>query len=295
MRVDPNYLSNLSSSINQGTLTQQTLTQELSSGLDVSSLSDNPVAMGEDTLLSSSLANIDTFVQTAASEQGTLQVADTTLGSVVTALTSAISLATTAANGTQNVSNNTATGQQVSGLLNQVISLANTSYLGQHLFSGSQGSVAPFTLNSSTDPAIVTYNGDTQTQTIATPNGQQVAVNVPGSAIFTTAFTALTQLVSDLNANNGAGIAADSSALSAALTTVGQQRSVLDTSLSQLTSTSTYAQTQAANIQAQQSTLLSANPAQVATALSSTEVQQKALFSTIAGLEQTNLFSYIKG
>jgi flagellar hook-associated protein 3 FlgL len=295
VRVDPNYLSNLSSSINQGTLTEQTLTQELSSGLDVSSLSDNPVAMGQDTLLSSSLANIDTFVQTAASEQGTLQVADTTLGSVVTALTSAISLATTGANGTQNASENTAMGQQVSGLLNQVIALANTSYQGQHLFSGSQGSVAPFALNSTTNPATVTYNGDSQTQTIATPNGQQVPVNVPGSAIFTSAFSALTQLVSDLNANNGTGIAADSTALSAALTTVGQQRSVLDSSLTQLNSSSTYSQTQAANITAQQSTLLSANPAQVATALSNSEVQQKALYSTIAALETTNLFDYLKG
>lgn len=295
MRVDPHYLSNLSGAINQGTLQEQTISQQLSSGLNISSLSDNPVAVGQNTLLNSTLATLDTFVQSASGVQGTLQVADTTLGSVVTELTSALSVATAAANGTVGASGLVTATAQITAALNQVISLANTSYLGQHLFSGSQGSVAPFALDTTTDPNTVTYSGDTQVQTIATPNSQQVPVNLPGSTVFAPAFTALTQIVSDLNSGSTGAVAADVATLGSAITNVSQQRSVLDTSLSQLNGISTYTQTQQANITAQQSTLLASNPATLATALSNSEVQQKALFSTIAALEQTNLFDYLKG
>jgi flagellar hook-associated protein 3 FlgL len=154
--------------------------------------------------------------------------------------------------------------------------------------------VVPFTLDTSTDPNTVAYQGDSNVQTIATPNGQQVAINLPGSTVFSPVFTALTQILSDLNSGSTGAVAADVATLGSALTNVNQQRSVLDTSLSQLNGIATYTQTQQANITAQQSNLLASNPATLATALSNSEVQQKALFNTIAVLEQTNLFSYLK-
>ena len=87
MRVDPNYVSNLTASLDQSTSEEDTLTSELSSGLRVASLSDDPVAVAQSTLLGSSIAQDDTFVQTASDESSRLQVADSTLGEVVTQVT----------------------------------------------------------------------------------------------------------------------------------------------------------------------------------------------------------------
>ena len=53
MRVDPNYVSGLVGSLNDATLSQQTLSTELSSGLRVASASDDPVAAGQASLLGS--------------------------------------------------------------------------------------------------------------------------------------------------------------------------------------------------------------------------------------------------
>ena len=47
MRVNPDYVTNLVGSLDQVTASEQTLTDELSTGVRVNSLSDDPAAAGE--------------------------------------------------------------------------------------------------------------------------------------------------------------------------------------------------------------------------------------------------------
>lgn len=298
MRVDPNYVTNLAAAVGQSSSSEASLTNELSSGLRVSSLQDDPVAVAQSTLMNSAVATDDRYVQTASGETSRLQVADTTLGEVVTQLTSALSLAVQGSNGTLNAANLATVAQQLSGIRDQVLSLANTSYLGQYLFSGSQGSVQPFTLDTSTTPATTTYNGDANLQSIETPSGQKIQVNLPGSSVFGGAsgtFAALNQLIADFS--GGAPIAtitADTSALTAALGQVSNQRSMLDSSLSRVQSTSVYVQTQEAQLKVQQSGLVSADMVSVATQLSSAETQHQALLSVMSAVQKNNLFDYLQ-
>jgi flagellar hook-associated protein 3 FlgL len=286
LRADPYYINNLAGSLNQSNNMLDTLTGELSSGMRIQSLQDDPVAVAQSALLASQIEQDDTFVQTASGEASLMQVADSTLGDVVTQITQAISLAVEGSNGTQNSSDNTSVAQQISGILNQVISLANTSYQGQYLFSGSQGSVQPFTLDSSTTPATITYSGDTQVQSVETPSGQKLQVNLPGVSVFGSGSTgvlgALNQLVTDLtNGASTASITTDTDSLTTALGQLSDQRSLLDSSLSQMNASSTFTQTAESQLEVAQGNLLSANPAVVASQLSSAETQHQALLSII--------------
>jgi flagellar hook-associated protein 3 FlgL len=298
MRVDPNYVVNLAAAVDQSTANETTLTSELSSGLRVSSLQDDPVAVAQSTLMTSAIAKDDRYVQTASNESSLLQVADTTLGEVVKQLTSALSLAVQGNSGTLNASNLATVTQQLSGIRDQVLSLANTSYQGQYLFSGSQGSVQPFTLDTSTTPATTTYNGDASLQSVGTPNGQKIQVNLPGSDLFggaSGAFTALNQLIADLSGGAASAIlTADTSALTTALGQVSNQRSILDSSLSRIQSTSLYTQTQEAQLKVQQNSLVAADTATVATQLSSAETQHQALLSVMSSVQKVNLFDYLR-
>src|ERR1700735_5528585 len=130
MRADPNYISNLTASLDQSSSAADALTTELSSGLRVASLQDDPVAAAQSSLMGSAIATDDTFVQTASSEASTMQVADSTLGEVVTQLTSALALAVQGNDGSLNASNTGTIAQQLSSIRDQVLSLANSSYLG---------------------------------------------------------------------------------------------------------------------------------------------------------------------
>jgi flagellar hook-associated protein 3 FlgL len=299
MRVDPNYITNLAAAVDQSTSQENTLTSELSSGLRVASLSDGPVAVAQSTLLGSSIAKDDTFVQTASSQSSRMQVTDSTLGEVVTQITSALSTAVGGNNGTLNASDLASVAQTLSGIRDQVLSLANTSYQGQYLFGGSQGSVPPFTLDTSTTPATANYNGDSNVQYIETPSGQKIQVNLPGSTVFGAAGSgvlgALNQLISDFSGGaTTAALTADTGALTTALGQLSTQRSTLDGALSRLQSTSTYAQTEESQLKVAQSNLVSADPAAVATQLSTAETQHQALLSVINALGSANLFSLMK-
>ena len=298
MSYDPNYISLLSSSISSSAAAEQRLTNELSSGLRVGRLSDDPVASSSNVLLAASISRVDAFTTAATSNQSLLQVADSALGDVVTQVTSAISLAVGAGNGTLNAANIASTAKQVSDIRDNVAALGNTSYLGNYIFSGSAGNTKPFTTDTTTDPATTTYSGDAVTRSVSTPDGQQIAINVPGSAVFTASGSnllgTLNQLVSDLQSGNTSAVTADSSSLSDALKTVTTQRSLIDSSLSRLNVTSAYESTQQTLVRAQQSELLSADPAEVATELQTASVQHQALLGVVASLDKVNLFDYLK-
>jgi flagellar hook-associated protein 3 FlgL len=300
LRVDPYYLSTLTGALNQSSSAINNLTSELSSGLSIQSLQDNPVAVAQSALLAGQIEQTDTFVQSATGVGSTLQVADSTLGDVVTQIDKALSLAVEGSNGTQNASNNASVAQSLTGILSEVVSLANTSYQGQYLFSGSQGSVQPFTLDTSTTPPTATYAGDTNVQAIDVPGGQKLPINLPGSSVFGSGTTgvvgALSQLIGDISSGaSTASITTDTAALTTALGQLSAQRSTLDSSLSRLNSASTFAQTSESQLVVTQGSLISANPEAVATQLSSAETQHQALLSVINTLaNQQDLFQLLK-
>jgi flagellar hook-associated protein 3 FlgL len=298
MRADPNYVSNLVLAIDQSTSATDALTTELSSGLRVATLQDDPVAAAQSSLMGSAIAKDDSYVQTASTEASMLQVTDSTLGEVVTQLTSAVSLAVQGNDATLDASNLATIATQLTGIRDQVLSLANTSYQGSALFAGSQGSVTPFVVDSSTTPATVNYVGDTNVQYLETPTGQKIQMNLPGSTVFGTSSSgvlgALNQLISDFTSGaSSATITADTSTLTSSLGQLSQQRSVLDSSLSRVQSTSTYAQTDANQLTVQQSSLVGADTATVASQLSSNETQYQAMLNVMTALQKTDLFDYL--
>jgi flagellar hook-associated protein 3 FlgL len=298
MRVNPLYINTLVGSLDATSGTEQQLTEELASGSRVNTLSDDPLAAGENVLLSAQIAGDDTFSQTASSSQSMLQMTDSALGTVVSQLTTAVSLATEANNGTLNANDLTSIGNQLAGIRDEVLSLANTTYMGQYVFAGSQGSTQPFVLDASA-PSGVQYNGDdtaSSTSYLMTPNGQKIQMNLPGSQVFTASgadvLGTLNQLVADFSSGTASSSAqADTQALSAALSNVSQQRVLIDNSLTRLSAAENYTQSESTQLTANQTTLLQANVGQIATQLSTAETQQAALSQVIATLGKQSLFN----
>src|SRR5215831_4092932 len=122
--------------VDQSSSVEVSLTQQLSSGLRVTSLDVDPSAAANCVMMGSAIARDDSFVQSASGVQSMLQVADSTLGEVVSQVTSALTLAVQGANGTQNTANTLSIAQQLTGIRDQILSLANTSYTGSYLFGG---------------------------------------------------------------------------------------------------------------------------------------------------------------
>ncbi len=303
MHVDPNYISNLATSLDQSQATEQQLTSELSSGVRITSLSQDPISSGENVLLLNQIQQDDSFTQSSSLVSGKLQVSDSALGSVVSQLTQAISLATSANNGTMNASNVKSIANQIAGIRDEVQSLANTSYQGQYIFAGGKTSSAPFTTSSGTSPAVTSYTGDEDVNYLEMPNGEKIQLNVPGDQIFSGAgangvFTALNSLIADYSSGtvNTSQAVSDTQALSSALGYVSQQRVVIDNSITHLTSATDAVSSEQTQLTAAQTSLMQADIPQLSTQLSLAETQQTALEDVIAqlGSVSNSLFSKLQ-
>ncbi len=299
MRADPFYSLSLNNSLDSLTERQDSLTSQLSSGLAVSLPSDDPLAASEGVALGSAIARDDAYVQSATTLEGRLQTSDSVLGNVVTQITSAISLATGGLDGTLNATDLSGISAQIAAVRDQVVSLANTTYAGSYLFSGTAGSTQPYTNDTSTTPATATYAGDSDRQYAETPSGQKIAVSLPGSAIFSASgadvIGSLNKLVADFASGApSSSTEADLNSLSTGLSNVTAQRAVLGASLSTVKQTSSYASTDQTNLEAAQSSLVSADTATVATQLSSTETQSEALMNVMSALGSKSLFDYMQ-
>lgn len=292
MRIDATLTAGLVQASQDLNTRQGKISQQLSSGVRVSSLSDDPLAAGRSATLNATLAQQDTFLSTTATVQSRITASDSALGAVVTQLTSAVSLAIQGANDTQTTANRQAIAAQLTGIRDTVLTLANSSYNGSYLFAGS-GTTVPITLAADGTPS---YSGDAQIATVRTLGGGSIATSVPGSIVFgdptSPVFTALNNAIAKLNAGTGT-TTDDVSLLRSSLDVVTTQRSTLDANLSRLQSETTYVTSQQTNTKVEQSTLLTPDNVALATDLSATESQQTALLSTLGKLNKTSLFDYL--
>ncbi|MGA2250438.1 flagellar hook-associated protein 3 [Terracidiphilus sp.] len=301
MRVDPSYINNLVSALDTAQGNEQQFSSELSSGVSVTSLSSNPVAAGENVLLLNQIQQDDSYSSTTSQVTGQLQVADSALGSVVTQLTQAISLATSANNGTMNTSEVNSVGSQLQGILGEVIQMANTSYQGQFIFAGTATSTQPF--DSSGNYTVTAAEGGQTVNFLTTPSNQKIQLNVPGSQIFTgngnssvSVMGALNALITDYSGAtvDEAQAAADTSTLNSALNFVSEQRVTIDNSINQVSASSTAATSEALQLTSAQTNLMQADVGQVSTQLSTAETQATALEDTIAQLGSGSLFDKLQ-
>lgn len=301
MRVDPSYVSNLVAALNGSQARTQQLTTQLTTGARVNSLSDDPLAAGENVLLLNQMQQDDSFTQSSGLVTGQLQVADSALGQVVAQLTQAISLATAANNGTMNASDRASIANQLAGIRAEVLSLANSNYHGQYIFAGGQMANAPFSLDTSASPGTATYSGDANVNYLQTPNGQQIQMNVPGDQIFaasgsSSVFGALNRLIADYSSGNTdvSQAVADTTDLNTALQRVSQQRVTIDNSITQIEAASGAMESQKMQLTAAQTNLMQADVAQIASQLALSQTQQSALESVIAQIASGSLFDKLR-
>lgn len=297
MRIDATFIQGLVRSAGDLNAREADISNAISSGVRLNHLSDDPVAAGQAATLADSLRRDDAFLSTAGSVGNRLQAADTALGSVVTQLTSAISTAVGALNNTNNDVDRAAAAQQLKSIRESLLSLANSSYNGSYLFSGTSGTV-PF---SEASDGTVTYTGDTNTTAVPLLSGGTLPGSLPGSTIFlasgASTFASLNAIIAELsqaggaNTGDAAGLVGN---LRSSLTNVTSQRAFLGTAQSRLSSESDYITAQKANLSVQQSTLLTADTASLATQLSAVTTQRSALLSTIGIVEKGSLFDYLQ-
>lgn len=296
IRVNPDILPDLITSIEQAQQNAQTATQELASGRSVNNLSDNPAAaaalVGNDALTSED----DQYLTNLTDLQGKFQAGDSALNSAVQLMTTAISLGTEGATGTLSASDRQVIAQQVQGIQQQMLALANTAYEGTYIFSGTDVTTQPFTQNSGS-PSGVQYNGNSNVTRVQIGESQSMQSNITGDQVFTNAngnvFQSLNDLINALN--SGTGIATANTEVSQAFSQLTTQQVFYGNALNQVQNSQNYLNQEQVDLSTQQNQLVGANMTQVASDESeAVTAEQAALSATSQILNLPTLLTYIK-
>jgi flagellar hook-associated protein 3 FlgL len=292
---NPNPLPDLLAALGQNQQEINTDLEELSTGESVNVPSDNPAAAALLVDNANQTAEADQYQRSISSVQGEMQNADSTLSSVVTALQRAITLGTEGANGTVNAADRQAIATEVQGIQSQLVNLANLSYQGSFVFAGTATQTAPYVLDS-TSPSGVDYVGNSEVNQITVGNDFSIQTNLPGSQLFSSPGNDVFQSIQDLitSLQSGTNISGAVGEINNAYDFINQQRVFYGNAVNQLTSQSTYLNTQTTQLAQQQNTLGGADLPTVISNLESEQVSRQATLEAVAQTQQTNLFSYLK-
>jgi flagellar hook-associated protein 3 FlgL len=386
--------------LNQSQQSLAVALQQVTTGLRVNQPSDDPAAAADMTISLASTATVDQYTKNISSVTAQMQTADSALSSLVTSLNSAITLGTSGAGDTVSTANKQSIATELEGVLNSVVSEANTSYQGVYLFAGSASTTPPVvqasktyasslgstasplsaatpltagsvtsvsdsstgqtltftaaagdtigtlqtaiahaaaggTLSagafsvffqgnleigsgsttdgivvSSNDPAFGTmtatagsavpnsyaYVGNSAVNTVQVGNSLGVATNLPGDQLFASGANmlgSLGTLITALQSGTSAQVQTATTAVSASLASVSQQRVPLDNSVSELNSQESFLSQETLTLSTQQTALVGINLATSATSLAEAETTNTAVLAAAAKVLPQTLLNYL--
>jgi flagellin-like hook-associated protein FlgL len=170
-------VSDLESSLQNLTALQQ----ETASGKSLNQPSDNPSGTGEVLTLNAQLGRYQQYSSNISDGQSWLNTADSTLGSVVTALDKAQTDVLNGANASAvGATSDEALSQEVLSIKQEILGLADTTYNNRPIFSGTYGT-SPYPL-AAAGASLTTAGALAGSTTITTGTNDTLTYDLGGSA-----------------------------------------------------------------------------------------------------------------
>ncbi len=297
MRVNPDMSGDMLRALAHSQEVESKALQEISSGRRISGPSDDPAAMAALVQNHSQQIWNDQFSQSLAGIKSQLQMADSTLASVVTGLQRAVTLGVEGATGTLSQTDRDAVAAEVLGIRDSVLSLANSSFNGAFLFAGTQNAKAPFQVDS-TVTAGVSYLGNSTSSHVEVGENRTMQINAPGDQIFLnpqgSVFESLNTLMSALKSGDGDAISSATSNVRAAFDQVSAQRVFYGNAVSQVEDNDTILSKDKLDLSDEKNRIAGADLAASVSSLINAQTARNALLAAAGQISRTSLFDYLK-
>jgi flagellar hook-associated protein 3 FlgL len=169
---------NLLQDINRAQERNQDAQNQVSSGKKVLNPSDDPTAAADIVQLSSEAAEADQYARNVTFAQSKLQVTDGILDNVQQMVERARTLGQSSLG---DLTTSSANITELNGLRDQLLSAANSTYLGRFIFGGSVTTTSPYVKN---PDSSVSYNGNSADMSVQVTRTTTLPTQVAGSDIF---------------------------------------------------------------------------------------------------------------
>lgn len=162
------------------------LQTQLATGLRVTTVSDDPVDARRAMNTRTTIAKNQQYLDNMSSATPRLEESVSSIQTMLNAVLRARELTIQGANGTEGQAALDAIAEEINQLLEGAVNTANHQSGNLYIFGGTRTRSVPFdvTRNVDGDITAVTYQGNTETMSVAVADGVSVKVNEPGSTVF---------------------------------------------------------------------------------------------------------------
>ena len=226
-------------------------------------------------------------------------MAETSLSSAVGLVERAQTLASQGQTGTATAKTRQDLAGELAGILQQLVSTANSSVEGRFVFAGDSDQQAPYTIDLTQNDPVSAYQGSASTRQIQGADGTTFAVAKTAQEIFDNPngqlniFAAINGLRLALLNNDQPAIDAAMPNVMSAGTYLNQQLAFYGRTQNRITSETDFAKNYEIQLQTQLSGIQDADLAQAITELQQAQTQQSAALASRAHLPRTSLFDYL--
>lgn len=170
--------------LNQLTTTLSEANEEVSTGIAISSASDDPSGMTQVLSINSSISCLDQYQTNIDQGQTTLTAAETALDAMADQMLELNLLCSQLATASASAQERTDAADSMQVYLDQLIDLANAESYGGYVFAGDQNQVAPFTFDDPDNATSVTYAGSDDPTCIKTGQDTLLSIDCCGCDLF---------------------------------------------------------------------------------------------------------------
>lgn len=221
MRVSDRMISNqMIKYMNDTQAKKDALSLQVASGKLYENASDNPADVSAAMTIKSTLQTGKTYLENANRIDGWMDTSDQAFSQMSSLMIRATTLIQSGLSDTLSADERaTSLAPEMSGILDEALDIANTTYLDQYIFSGYQVNTKPYEIDP-TDSSQVLYHGDDGLMQHDIGTGQTVTTNVNSSSSMQAMFNAI------IRARN-ALLSDDRTELEAALTDINNAQDTI--------------------------------------------------------------------
>jgi flagellar hook-associated protein 3 FlgL len=278
---------------------EQRAQQQLTTGLRINSISDDPdhlaslmqvrANLAQTQQISTNLGRVKTETDTA---EGAMQNAVKLLDSVST-------IATEAAPNTMSADTRSQLAEQVGSILQQMVGVANTNVEGRFIFSGDSDQTQPYSVDLTQVSPVSAYGGAASSRQVQNSDGSLFPVSKTAQETFssgnptTDVFQVITNLYNALKSNDQTGINTAVANLQSSSQYLNNQLAFYGAVQTRVNGGIDTAGTLITQLKIEQGGIEDADLTQSITDLNEGAVQQQAALAAEKQIPRTSLFDYL--
>jgi flagellar hook-associated protein 3 FlgL len=277
----------------------QTSQTELTTGLQINNVSDDPSEISDIWQLNSELDQTHQTDTNLGQVQTEVNTAESSLESAVTLVEQAETYGAQGATDTSTATTRQDLANNLGAILQQLVSIANTSVQGRYIFAGDTDQTEPYSIDLTQSSPVSTYQGSASTREILGPDGTTFPVALTAQQVFdssnaeTNVFTSITDLMQGLQNNDDTAISGALSDVQSSDTYLNQQLAFYGAVQDRVQSALTFGQNYTTQLQTQLAGVQDANEAADITNMTQAQTQMQAALQSEAQLPRTTLFDFL--